>query len=235
MKTLTTTNAVPKRINAEHYEIASESTGRLGKVYDLVFDPVVKRWICNCNDATKNHNPDCKHRRRLTAWIAEQEQSSLVQAQATQIAEQVEEPVIEVRITNSTLYGLMAAVVEAEGTIKRQGNRIECLEYDVRAMQQVHQAAMAQQDHHIELLERMLAQSFQQLALMQSQIVALENRKAERPTQTPRTPKAPTEEEMERMAWEEFERDPDAGRRKAEEKRRNAPLTNNNDFSLLKK
>src|SRR5579863_4120486 len=116
-KQLTSTNAIPERISAEHYQIESSKGDRK---YDLVFDADRGRWMCNCPDVRRNFNDNCKHRRRLVAWIAEQESRSLVQREATLIAEQPEEPVITIEITNAQIYGMMSAIVEAEMTIKRQ-------------------------------------------------------------------------------------------------------------------
>lgn len=80
----TTTNAVPTRLSAEHYEMKSETQNR---TYDLTFvsNEAKPRWSCNCPDVRYNGNDNCKHVRRLRGWIAEQMSSSQVQQQATAI------------------------------------------------------------------------------------------------------------------------------------------------------
>src|SRR5437763_16737375 len=86
---LTATNATPFRIDAEHYQIESQSKDRLGRIYELIFDHELRRWTCNCPDSRKNNNPRCKHVRRLAEWIREQEANEQrIQAQAAAVVEQ---------------------------------------------------------------------------------------------------------------------------------------------------
>ena len=119
-KKFTTTDAVPVRVTATHYRM--DSANRPGITYDLFFSEERGIWECNCPDVTKNYNDNCKHRRRLKAWIAEQETASLVQSQATGIADAAQvAPVITTvsvdRVLLDKIAHLEALVADQEAAI----------------------------------------------------------------------------------------------------------------------
>lgn len=91
------TNAEPRRIAADHYQIESQSKARTGKVYDLTL--AHGRWTCNCYDFRSNATfaYRCKHVIRLREWIEAQKAilanpaMSQAEAQATAIVAVLQE------------------------------------------------------------------------------------------------------------------------------------------------
>lgn len=61
------------RISATHYQYISDSKGRQGWIYELIYHEKSKRWLCNCGDAKINRNEACKHRIGLVSLIRQLE------------------------------------------------------------------------------------------------------------------------------------------------------------------
>ena len=110
---MTETTATPNRLSATHYQIESATQHR---TYDLIYNYEIKKWVCNCPDTRHNHNPRCKHRRRLNAWIAEQMTASKAQAQATAILEKATPQQL-------TLDGIQERLEHLEKEVKRLDKR----------------------------------------------------------------------------------------------------------------
>ncbi len=213
--TTTTTTAIPERITAEHYQMQSS---RGNRTYNLIYNFELQRWVCDCPDVRINKNTACKHRRRLVDWIASERGGNadflLVQREATAIADSPQEPApIATAITETTIYGMMDAIMKAEITIKTQGDRIACLEYDLQSSNKGFQATIAEQGDRIDNLENIIVQLVQQIALTQSQLQTAEALIAAKPTAKP-TAKREPKKSQDQLDWEEYERDPAAWRAK---------------------
>ena len=63
----TNINIEPTRIACDHYQTPSFTTPN--KIYNQNYNYDLMRWECDCGDATKNHNPNCKHNKNLRAHI----------------------------------------------------------------------------------------------------------------------------------------------------------------------
>jgi hypothetical protein len=65
--TTTNTEIIPTRVASDHYQTPSFTEA--DKIYDQNFDYDLKRWLCNCADATYRKNMNCKHAILLRAFI----------------------------------------------------------------------------------------------------------------------------------------------------------------------
>ena len=86
----TFTNAIPLRLNRFHYRIESQAKARAGKTYNLHYNHTTRKWECECADFRINHNPSCKHVRRLIQYIKERD-AQRIQAQAEEVAQLAQE------------------------------------------------------------------------------------------------------------------------------------------------
>lgn len=71
--TTTTYNPIPTRVSSTHYQLPSRT--RENKIHNIKLQKNKQGrlvWLCDCEDATYNKNPDCDHRVRLIEWIQEE-------------------------------------------------------------------------------------------------------------------------------------------------------------------
>jgi hypothetical protein len=166
-KPLTTTDALPVRKSAEHYQMESQSKERPGRVYDLVFNHERQRWTCNCPDTRHSHNARCKHIRRLVAWINEQK----IQAEATAVLEQAmsTSSAVSVEAAEGGIgqeYREYATAGQAPGYVTELEERVAALEARVLATECEIALTADQGERQVkELREQLLEERERSLAL----------------------------------------------------------------------
>ncbi len=123
--------AIPVRVEVDQYLIPSQFPSRIGNVYTLTFNHVTKCWECTCKDTTHNHNPRCKHVRRLAAYIQEQEAiQAAIQKQAAAIAQAVAAQTA-LETLEAKYMQVTAREAELQATIARQDAEIAALRQEL--------------------------------------------------------------------------------------------------------
>jgi hypothetical protein len=170
-KPLTTTNAVPVRLTATHYQMASQSKERSGRVYDLIFNHELRRWTCNCPDTRDSHNPRCKHIRQLVAWINEQK----IQAEATAVLEQAMSDASAASVEAAACgieqeYREYAPAGEIPGYITEQEERVAALQDRVLAAECEVALTADQGERQIKELREQLLEEREQRRVLEEQL-----------------------------------------------------------------
>lgn len=121
-------NVIPTRLAADHYQTPSFTNPE--KIYDQIYNYDLKRWLCNCGDAVKRHNPNCKHNILLKSYIHKKKQEQTQQTEQKQHSSSVELVQVLTRISN-----LEAESANLKETLYAQNELIEIKDQQIIILQ----------------------------------------------------------------------------------------------------
>lgn len=172
--TTTTYNPTPTRISSTHYQLPSRT--REDKMHNLKLQRNKQgrlAWLCDCEDATYNKNPNCDHRIYLIEWIQQEK------AKRQEPAEQKHSTSIELLSVLSRISSLEEEAQIFSKTLQAQNDLIDIKDQQIIILQDKLRAA----EYQLKQQQERLDDQRELIAALQTSVCRLNERTINQDTQ----------------------------------------------------